>query len=106
MAVKYLKDRDYDILETNFRLKLGEIDIIAEIDDTFVFIEVKTRKNNRFGEPSEYVDKRKQDKIKRTAMFYANAENDQMRFDIIEVIYEERYGEMFLVSINHIENAF
>lgn len=106
MAVKYLEDKGYDILERNFRRKMGEIDIIADDDDTTVFVEVKTRKSNKYGEPSEYVDYRKQEKLKKTAMTYADGVNDEIRFDVIDILYEEKYGELFLVRINHIENAF
>ena len=80
-AEDYLVEMDYLILERNYRLKFGEIDIIAARDGGLVFVEVKTRKSNLFGEPSEYVD-------------------------VIEVFYEEKNGELFLVKVNHIENAF
>lgn len=105
-AAEYLEEQDYDILERNFRMKLGEIDIIAEKDGSMVFVEVKTRKNNFFGEPSEYVNYKKQKKIRRTALVYADAENTDMRFDVIEVFYEENGGRFVMTNINHIENAF
>ena len=58
-AEDYLVEMDYLILERNYRLKFGEIDIIAAKDGGLVFVEVKTRKSNLFGEPSEYVDRKK-----------------------------------------------
>ena len=64
------------------------------------------RKSNLFGEPSEYVDHKKQERVKKAAMVYADVENTDMRFDVIEVFYEEKNGELFLVKVNHIENAF
>lgn len=106
VAVDYLEQKDYEILECNFRMKCGEIDIIASDDGCTVFVEVKTRKSNTYGEPCEYVDFRKQQKIKKTAMIYADSENTDMRFDVVEVLYEEKYGELLLVKVNHIENAF
>lgn len=105
-AEEYLVEMDYDILERNFRLKCGEIDIIAEQDCCIVFVEVKTRKSNQFGEPSEYVDYKKQERIKKTAAVYVDIENTDMRFDVIEVFYEEKNEELFLIKVNHIENAF
>ena len=111
-AEDYLVEMDYLILERNYRLKFGEIDIIAEVDlivlinGELVFVEVKTRKSNLFGEPSEYVDRKKQERVKKAAMVYADVENTDMRFDVIEVFYEEKNGELFLVKVNHIENAF
>lgn len=105
-AVEYLEDMDYEILERNYRLKFGEVDIIAENEGCIVFVEVKTRKSNMFGEPSEYVDRRKQERVKRAASVYIDTVNSDVRFDVIEVFYEESGGEMFVTKVNHIENAF
>ena len=96
-AEDYLVEMDYLILERNYRLKFGEIDIIAARDGGLVFVEVKT---------SEYVDRKKQERVKKATMVYADVENTDMRFDVIEVFYEEKNGELFLVKVNHIENAF
>lgn len=106
IAVKYLLKKGYRILRRNFKLKFGEIDIIAQKDGCTVFIEVKTRKNNLFGEPSEYVDYRKQMRIKKTASCYADMINDEIRFDVIEVLYEQNGDRLFISKVNHIENAF
>ena len=66
IALKYLIDNKANILETNYRINSGEIDIIAEINDELVFIEVKSRTNIKFGYPSEAVDCRKIRKTERT----------------------------------------
>ena len=105
-AEEYLEDADYEILERNFRLKFGEVDIIAEKDGCTVFVEVKTRKNNLYGNPSEFVDFRKQRRIKKAAACYRDLVNDDVRFDVVEVIYEDRGGKLTATNINHIENAF
>ena len=55
-AAKYLQNKGYTILKRNFHSKFGEIDIIAKINNTVCFIEVKTRKNNRYGRPAEFVN--------------------------------------------------
>ena len=102
----YLIKNGYDIITRNYRKPCGEIDIVASKGDILVFVEVKTRKSNLFGEPSEYVDHKKQERVKKAAMVYADVENTDMRFDVIEVFYEEKNGELFLVKVNHIENAF
>lgn len=103
-ACEYLEDKGYEILERNFRVKAGEIDIIADDDGCIVCIEVKTRQNNLYGEPSEYVDYRKQKKIKKAAVCYTDTVNNNIRFDVIEVFYGR--DSMSVKSINHIENAF
>ncbi len=106
IAVKYLLKNGYKILRRNFKLKFGEIDIIAKKDGCIVFTEVKTRRSSRFGEPSEYVDYRKQMRIKKTASCYADMINDEIRFDVIEVLYEQNGDRLFISRVNHIENAF
>ncbi len=105
-AVKYLSDLSYRILKRNFRLKCGEIDIIAKDGGCIVFVEVKTRRSNLFGEPSEYVDSRKQSRIKKAAACYTDIENNDIRFDIVEVFYAEKNGGSVINKINHIKNAF
>lgn len=104
-ACNYLVRNGYAIIKRNFRLKCGEIDIIAKKDGTTVFVEVKTRRSTDFGRPSEFVDFRKQAKIRKTAMCFIKSLDTDMRFDVIEVLYKEIYGKFEITSINHIENA-
>ncbi len=101
-AAKFLKKNKYKILCQNFRCRLGEIDIIAMDKDILVFAEVKQRKNSDFGNPSDFVDFRKQRKIRKTAEMYLlkNKIKPMCRFDVIEVIGEKNF------SITHIKNAF
>lgn len=98
-AVKYLKHRFYKILETNYRRKTGEIDIIAKKDGYIIFVEVKYRKTTSMGLPREAVTPFKQGQIKRTAQMYIieNNPNCDMRFDVIEILGNK---------IEHIKNAF
>jgi len=104
-AVDYLCKNGYEILERNYRLKIGEIDIIAKKDNTFVFIEVKTRSSTRYGFPAEAVTYRKQQKIIRTAMCYLqqiNQHNACCRLDVMEIFL----SQLNVVKYNHIMNAF
>ncbi len=105
-AQEYLENKGYEILKRNFRLKCGEIDIIAEDNGCIVFVEVKTRKSNLFGEPGEYVDRRKQERVKKAAGCFTDIVNNDVRFDVVEVLYIEKSGKMTVTGINHIENAF
>ncbi|KGG80770.1 hypothetical protein Y919_04450 [Caloranaerobacter azorensis H53214] len=103
LAVNYLIKNNYKIIERNFKCKLGEIDIIAVIDDIIVFIEVKTRRNSNYGYPYEAVTVDKQQKIIKTAYSYIKLKkivNKQYRFDIIEIFLGKD------IKINHIQNAF
>lgn len=101
-AAEYLEDNGYEILKRNYRLRGGEIDIIAlSPEDVCVFAEVKTRRSTEYGLACEAVDRRKQEKIIKTAMTYQT--DGDARFDVIEVYY----GDDFVVKkINHIPNAF
>lgn len=103
-AAEYLEDSGYEILEKNYRLNFAEIDIIAlSPDDVCVFVEVKTRKNDKFGLACQAVDRRKQEHIIRAAMTYSY--DGDKRFDVIEVYYNDEHG-FKPQKINHIENAF
>ena len=100
-AVKYLKKHRYKILSTQYRCRIGEIDIVAQTKDkTFVFIEVKTRNSTTKGLPREAVTVHKQRTIIRCAQMFLleNKVNaPSIRFDVIEVLNGE---------INHIIDAF
>lgn len=102
LAEKYLRDNGYRILARNFTTDIGEIDLIATDDEFLIFVEVKARMSDAYGEPAEAVDVRKQRKlsmvasqyIKKSMLFGAPA-----RFDVIEVRLDTG-------KISHIENAF
>ncbi|TJX16202.1 YraN family protein [Tissierella creatinini] len=99
----YLHSKGYSILETNYKNKIGEIDLIAMDKDILVFIEVKTRTSTSYGYAFEAVNLRKQKKIIHTSMLYIKYKNFghfQLRYDIIEVYL------MKDIKINHLINAF
>ncbi len=98
-AVSYLKARGYEILERNWRYKHLEIDIIAKKAETLVIVEVKSRKNDTFGEPEIFVNKRKQKFLISAANHYVlQKELDcEVQFDIIGLRGSE---------VKHIEDAF
>ena len=102
LAVKFLSGKGYTILETKFRTRAGEIDIIARDNDCIVFVEVKLRKGISMGYPLEAVGYRKQQKIRKTALYYMTLRNitTDMRFDVIEIIGVDN------MTVEHIENAF
>lgn len=106
IAAKFLKKHGYKIIEQNFRIRGGEIDIIASDKKYIVFAEVKTRKNANFAEAREFVTISKQRKIISTASIWLmkNQTELQPRFDVIEVYSPQ--GIFNKVKINHIENAF
>ena len=106
-AAEYLKKKKYTIVGMNYTCRFGEIDLIAAKRDYVVFVEVKLRKNADFAQAREFVDKRKQERIKTAAQLWlaANGDERQPRFDVIEV-YAPEGLDSSRPSINHIENAF
>ena len=102
-ARKYLLKQGFDILECNWRYKKYEIDIIAKKHETVVFVEVKTRKNNTFGEPELFVTRQKQNFLIAAANQYILENNIELesRFDIIAVIQLNNNS-----TVKHLEGAF
>ncbi len=106
-AAEYLRSLGYEIAETNYTVRGGEIDIIALDGNTLVFIEVKTRRKGE-GSAAEAVDSAKIQRIVRSAERYIAekeqaAEQMRLRFDCIEV-YVESGREGIKTEINHIKN--
>jgi putative endonuclease len=98
-AIKLLIDKNYKILERNIRLKNNEVDIIA-IDtenNDLVFVEVKTRTTDFFGNPSQAVNKKKIASMQKVARAYLATQKWErgFRFDVITILPD---------SIEHFEN--
>ncbi len=86
----YLLDLGYSIRTCNYRLRFGEIDIIADDGPTLVFVEVKTRVGIAFGPPFESVTPRKQLQMSKVALEYIGRHGltDQpARFDVVGVLF-------------------
>lgn len=101
LAVSYLQNKGFEIIERNYRHRHGEIDLIGILaNDLLVFFEVKLRKSDDFGNPESFVSKAQERSIIETAEEYIYGINWQkdIRFDIISI----KQGE----GIEHIEDAF
>ena len=108
-AVKAIKKQGYKVIERNYRTKMGEIDIIAKDGEYTCFIEVRLRKNNDFGSPADTIDIRKQQKIIRTAKYYAVIKkiyDTPMRFDAVLINADAKDGKLTNVKTEIIKNAF
>lgn len=107
MAAEYLRKKKYKILASGYRCRFGEIDLIAENRKYLVFVEVKLRKSPDFARAMEYVDKRKQERLKITAVMYLGQNPTELpaRFDVIE-IYAPKGTETKHPEIHHMEDAF
>lgn len=106
-AAAFLRKKGYDILNANYRTRLGEIDLIASDGRFLVFAEVKTRSIRSAILPREAVNDTKQRKIIRAAKQYLAAfpTDLQPRFDVIEVTTDGT-AEYHACSVCHIVNAF
>ncbi|GAH25429.1 unnamed protein product [marine sediment metagenome] len=88
LACKYLETKGYKIKERNFHTFLGEIDIISKYKGDIIFVEVKTRRSDKFGYPEEAINYNKQRKIIKNALCYLakyNLWENNYCFDVILV---------------------
>ena len=105
-AQVYLENMGYVLLEKNYRCKFGEIDIIAVDGDSVVFIEVKTRRTEKFGRPGYSVNFAKQRKIIKSALWFITQKRltDYMsRFDVVEIVIDDN---RIIRKIELTKNAF
>ena len=107
LAARFLREKGYNLLASNFRCRQGEIDIIATHKGYIVFAEVKTRRADARYAPREAVTVAKQRRLLQTAALYLsrNAVSLQPRFDVIEVITSAD-DSMRVLEINHIMGAY
>ncbi len=107
LALEYLKGKKYIPVAMGYRSRYGEIDLIVRDAQFVVFAEVKVRKNDKFAEAREFVDKNKQGRLRKTAeLWLVHHETAlQPRFDVLEV-YAPFGTETIKPKIIHIENAF
>jgi len=103
LASKYLVEHGYQIIHTKWKHGRFELDIIATKDNFLVFVEVKTRYSNEYGEPWEAVNKAKRKKICLSGDAYIQQYDTEMepRFDIISIVHANNRTEIL-----HIEEAF
>ncbi len=91
-ACVFLKKNGYEILEKNYKCKIGEIDVIARRQGRLAFVEIKTRTSAQFGAPQEAVDLRKQEKIFKVAQWYMKEKKlvkTPVAFDVVAVLWKE-----------------
>lgn len=105
-ACHYLQKQNLTLITQNYHCRRGEIDLIMQDQYTLVFVEVRYRKNARFGSALESVDHRKQAKIITTAEHYLLQNRQQYsdyRFDVIAVMPEQNKD---VPEIKWLKNAF
>lgn len=102
LAIEFLEKNGFRILETNYRFKRAEIDIIARDHEMLVFVEVKTKKSTFFGEPEEMINDRKIEMMQSAAeaYMYENGWRKDIRFDVIAILLGRN------TEISHFKDAF
>ena len=107
LAADFLQKKHFKLVAMNYRCRFGEIDLIVSSRKYLVFVEVKLRKSDKFAAAREFVDFRKQERLRSTAELYLsqNPTRLQPRFDVIE-IYAPDGMDTIRPVINHLEDAF
>ena len=102
-----MRKKKYTVLASGYRCRFGEIDLIVRDKKSLIFVEVKLRKSDKFAEAREFVDFRKQNRLRTTAELYLSQHPTdlQPRFDVIE-IYAPLGSATANPRIIHMENAF
>lgn len=104
-AAEHYRQQGYTLLAQNYASRFGEVDLVLAKDEVLVFAEVKTRSAGAIATPGAWVDRRKQQKLVKTAALYMQETGDgeaMVRFDVVEVTwYPDGKTE-----IQCIENAF
>jgi putative endonuclease len=103
IAVTYLNNKGYKIIERNWRCPTGELDVIAEDGSTLVFVEVRTRSGVRFGSAAESITPAKQSRLIELAQAYLQAQANATQAWRIDVVALQLGPG--LPQVKHIENA-
>ncbi len=102
-ASEYLKNHGYEIVETNYRCQLGEIDIVARDQQTVVIVEVRTRTSFSYGAPEESITAAKAKRLNLLARYYLRSlsqEEVSCRIDLVAVMLNK--NDDSVVKINHV----
>lgn len=107
LAGEYLRKKRYKVVAVNYRTRYGEIDLIVSNRKYLVFVEVKLRKSDSFARASEFVNFRKQQRLRTTAEIYLSQYPTELqpRFDVIEIYAPDGVATV-KPKINHLEDAF
>jgi putative endonuclease len=104
LAKTFLEGQGYEILDENWTYGKCEIDLVAYNNGIIIFVEVKTRTGNAFGEPEDFVDARKQKLLVEAAdeYIYLMDHQGEARFDIVSILFDKQAN----YTLKHIEDAF
>ncbi len=103
LAVDFLLNKEYSILEQNYRFDKAEVDIIAQKEDVLAIVEVKTRSTTDFGNPQDFVKPKQIQNLVKAVNEYVivNDLDVEIRFDIIAIVKKDNNYE-----VEHLKDAF
>jgi putative endonuclease len=103
LAADYLRKKGYKVIERNWGNKWGEVDLIVLKDKVLVFVEVKTKFKDKYGNPEEMVDRRKLEQVQKTAEMYLQKypkyREGWLRVDVVGIVLEP-------LKIKHYKNVY
>lgn len=105
LAAAYLESKGYTILEQNYHFERAEVDIVAYNESFIIFVEVKKRATNWFGEPEEYIDDEKMENVYKAAeawIYERKMDGAPVRFDVISILQKDSEAP----DIKHFKNVF
>ena len=105
VAKAHLESKGYRVLATNFRVREGEVDIVAERDGVVAFVEVKTRRGDAMGSALEAIDERKARRLLLAAQAFGQQHPELPPGRRIDLIAIDLDGGGRVVSLQHIESA-
>jgi putative endonuclease len=105
VAASHLEKQGYEILERNWSTREGEIDIIAKLGDTLLFVEVRSRQGRNFGLPEESITGRKASHVRAAAAAYAQEHPEAPANQRIDVVVLELDAKGRVMRVEQIENA-
>lgn len=102
-ALELMTSKGFELIERNYRWKRAEIDLIMRDGNELVFVEVKTRNSDYFGDPFQAVTRSKQRQITKAANAFLQENNrtEEARFDVVSIVWNQ-----FKREAQHIQNAF
>ena len=105
LAAEELRRRGCRLVEAGWRCRFGEVDLIAEEGPFLCFVEVKLRRSDAYGRAGEFVDRRKQERLRTAAALYLSTHDIDApaRFDVAEVYTDENHR---ILRLEYLEDAF
>ncbi len=105
IALRYLTGKGYDLVERNYHIQGGELDLICKINGIIVFVEVKLRTGHNFGTGGEALTRTKKQKLLRAALTFLQTHPARWRMDLLDIHFHKPTGKAFIQHFINILEA-